>query len=132
MFSQKRKPPKVYSDIKGMVSAEAWARSKELHLNKLKKYREQKDYQLFIEEDEEDIEGQLIYSSIKNLQEEKFYKHYFFADINRDATVWKAELQQIEDLQLDQSIKVEEARGNENQYMGDTFGVSRGGSNYRR
>lgn len=112
--------PKVYSDIVGMVPAEAWNRSREAHLSKLRKYREQKDYQIFIEEDEDDIEGEKIYSSIKNLHAEKFYHHYFYADPDRD-TATRAGLEQMEGLkEMDDTLRGGTAKAS----MNDTFGAT--------
>ena len=121
VFSQKREPKlAVYSDVVGMVPAEAWNRSHELHQHKLRQYREQKDYQIFIEEDEEDIEGERIYSSIKNLHTERFFHYYFYSDPTKDMMVDKAKLEQIEELQaMDERMQ---ASGGAI-FMNDTFGA---------
>jgi hypothetical protein len=103
-----------------MVSTEAWTRSREAHLNKLRKYREQKDYQIFIEEDEDDIEAEKVYSSIKNLHSEKFYHHYFYADPDRD-TATRANLEQMEGVkEMGQTLHGSTAKRS----MNDTFGAA--------
>ena len=110
--------PKVYSEIRGTVAADAWTRSREAHHHKLRKYREQKDYQRFIEEDEEDIEGEQIYSSIKNLHAEKFYQHYFYEDVHRDASTAMANMDQLEGVKaMEETLKADKP------FLNDTFGA---------
>lgn len=105
-----------------MVNQDAWNRSREIHLHKLRKYREQKDYQIFVEEDEEDIEGEQVYSSIKNLHSERFHLPSFYDDLDHDATATRANMEQLEGVRAVEEVLQTSSKP----FMDDTFGVTRG------
>ena len=68
---------KVWTDIAGNTKKREWQEASSLHQMKLQKFREQKKYQQWIDETEEDIEAEKIMADIENLQEEKLYNVLF-------------------------------------------------------
>ena len=76
-YKKKVRDIKPISDILGKVEMEAWEESSSYHLEKLEKYRMLKKYQNYLQDDEEDVEGEKIMSDIKNLRSEKTFNLYF-------------------------------------------------------
>lgn len=54
-----------------------YQQAQDRHQEKLEKYRNQKKYMRWVQEDEEDIEGEKVYADSKNLGREKFFNKYY-------------------------------------------------------
>lgn len=67
----------VWSDAAGAVSTKSWNYAREIHQEKLKRLRQMKEYEGWIKEDEEDVEGERVISDIKNLYAEQYFNVYF-------------------------------------------------------
>jgi hypothetical protein len=66
----------VWKDLTGtnsFSSADVEKVRKE-HNDKLQRYRERKDWEAWVEEDELDLEGERILAEVKNYKQEYFYK----------------------------------------------------------
>jgi len=57
-----------------MYSAADVERVRKEHNEKLQRYRERKDWQAWVEEDELDLEGERILAEVTNYKQEYFYK----------------------------------------------------------
>lgn len=64
---------KVWSKISNNFSSDDVTRVRKDHLEKLDRYRNRKDWEAWIEEDELDIEGERIIAEIKNYKSEYFF-----------------------------------------------------------
>ena len=67
----------VWSDAAGAVSTKSWNYARDLHQDKLHQLRNMKEYEGWIKEDEEDVEGERVISDIKNLYAEQYFNIYF-------------------------------------------------------
>ena len=64
---------KVWSQIANNFTSEDVSRVRKDHCDKLERYRNRKDWEAWIEEDELDIEGERIIAEIKNYKSEFFF-----------------------------------------------------------
>lgn len=63
----------VWSKIGNNFTSDDVSRVRTDHLEKLERYRNRKDWEAWIEEDELDIEGERIIAEIKNYKSEFFF-----------------------------------------------------------
>ena len=69
---------KEWSKFADNFTKEDLDRAHEQHLERLKRYRNRKPWEAWIEEDELDLEGERLLSEIKNYKEEHFFNTKFY------------------------------------------------------
>ena len=74
----------------GQVAAKEWEQAQNVHSYKVSVLRQQKKYERWLQEDEDDIEGEKVYSDIKNLVQEKYFNVYF--DSLHDQTITQEQI----------------------------------------
>lgn len=67
----------AFGEVVGQVAAKEWEQAQSVHSYKVGVLRQQKKYERWLQEDEDDIEGEKVYSDTKNLLHEKYFNVYF-------------------------------------------------------
>ena len=69
---------KVYSDIdEEGVKTEHWEHAQYAHQEKVERFKRQKKFEAFLQDDEDDFDAEKVYCDVKNLGEEKQFNTYF-------------------------------------------------------
>ena len=80
----------AFGEVVGQVAAKEWEQAQNVHSYKVSVLRQQKKYERWLQEDEDDIEGEKVYSDIKNLVQEKYFNVYF--DSLHDQTITQEQI----------------------------------------
>jgi hypothetical protein len=80
----------AFGEVVGQVAAKEWEQAQNVHSYKVSVLRQQKKYERWLQEDEDDIEGEKVYSDIKNLMQEKYFNVYF--DSLHDQTITQEQI----------------------------------------